>query len=296
VAVTGETKRENMFVSVVLDHAALTLRPLPWRDTRDPWAVCVSEVMLQQTGVARVREYFMRFIDLFPTVGACAAAPQAQVVAAFSGLGYNRRAVYLHRTAVAVTNDHGGVFPDTLTALMRLPGIGPYTARALLAFAFEQDVAVVDTNVSRLLARAVAGRPLGAKEVQAQADALVPDGSGWLWNQGMLDFAATICTKRAPACQRCAFVTDCVWHAGGKPLPDPAEGSAFVTATQARFAGSDRQGRGRLIAALTNGPIAIDALAQITGWQDDVRVMRMLDGVIKDGLVTRHNDTVELTS
>ncbi|MEX2532826.1 MAG: hypothetical protein WD360_02540 [Nitriliruptoraceae bacterium] len=295
VAVADDLAAKEQFVSVVLAHANDTLRSLPWRDTRDPWAVCVSEVMLQQTQVARVVPYFQRFMAAFPSAHACANASQAAVVTAFSGLGYNRRAVYLHRTAVAVANTHGGVFPDTLSGLLALPGVGPYTARALLAFAFERDVAVVDTNVSRVIARALVGAPVGARDVQAHADQLVPKGQGWLWNQGMLDFAATICTKRAPGCNRCPFVSQCVWQSTTANGPDPADGSAFVTVAQTPFAGSDRQGRGRVIAALADGPRSYGELAQITGWHDTPdRIERMVSGLVRDGLVTRHGDSLEL--
>lgn len=282
------------FVAVVRAHADSTLRDLPWRDTRDPWAVCVSEVMLQQTQVARVVPYYTRFLAAYPQVEACAAAPQADVVRAFVGLGYNRRAVMLHRLAVTVTTVHDGVFPDDLAGLLTLPGVGPYTARAILAFAFERDVAVVDTNVSRVIARSLIGAPLGATAVQAVADQLVPDGDGWRWNQGMLDFAATVCTKRAPACASCAYATRCVWQTAGDAACDPADGSAFVTARQSTFAGSDRQGRGRIVAALADGPLHREALAAVTGWQDPSRVSRVLSTLERDGLVVCDTNRVRL--
>lgn len=283
------------FQQAVLTHAKTALRDLPWRDTRDPWQVCVSEVMLQQTTVQRVVPYYTRFLTLFPTVSACANAPQADVVQAFVGLGYNRRAVMLHRTAQAVRDQHGGVFPHTLTDLLALPGVGPYTARAILAFAYEQDVAVVDTNVSRLLARSVAGRPLNKKEVQALADKMVPDGHGWLWNQGILDFSATICTKRAPGCDVCPYFDGCVWQGGRNGQPDdPADGSAFVTTRQSTFVGSDREGRGRIVHALTAGPVERTALAAITGWDDDARIAKVLAGLERDGLIVCRNGRLEL--
>ena len=202
-------------------------RDLPWRGTRDPWAVLVSELMLQQTQVARVEPRWHRFLERFPTPAACASAGAGAVVEEWAGLGYNRRAVNLHRCAVAVVDDHGGRFPDDLADLLALPGIGPYTARAVLAFAFEHDVAVVDTNVGRILAR-TAGRSLGAKEAQALADSLVPEGEGWAWNQAMLDLGATVCAKRSPACERCPVATGCAWALAGRPEPDPATGSHAV--------------------------------------------------------------------
>ena len=290
-----QQQRNDRFVAVVTNHATSQLRALPWRDTRDPWAVYVAEVMLQQTGVERVIPYYTRFLARFPTVTACAKATQAEIVAAFLGLGYNRRAVFLYRSAVAIVARHDGNFPDTLKDLLALPGVGPYTARAVLAFAYEQDVAVVDTNVSRVIARALVGAPVGAKEVQAYADQLVPLGDGWLWNQGLLDFAATVCTKRAPACHHCPFISDCVWQNQPDNTDDPANGSAFVTGTQSTFVGSDRQGRGRVIAALAGGPLNVDMLPAITGWSDQPeRIERMLAGLERDGLLTRHGDTLEL--
>lgn len=284
------------FQQAVLAHARTSLRDLPWRDTRDPWAVCVSEVMAQQTSVTRVVPFYTRFLTLFPDVTACANAPRADVIAAFVGLGYNRRAVLLHETARAVATRHDGMFPSTLPELLALPGIGPYTARAILCFAFEQDVAVVDTNVSRLLARSLAGIPLGKKDVQALADSVLPVGHGWLWNQGILDFAATICTKRVPHCDSCPFAAGCVWRGGEPGQADPADGSAFVTTPQARFDGSDRQGRGRIVAALTNGPVAEADLTSLTGWDDEERVGRVVAGLERDGLIRRHNNRLELRS
>ena len=149
------------------------MRDLPWRRTRDPWAVLVSEVMLQQTQVPRVIPIWAAFMAEFPTVAACAEASQADVVRAWAGLGYNRRAVNLHRAAVLMD----GMVPRDLDALLRLPGIGPYTARVRSSLSrAEEDVAVVDTNIARVLSRR-AGRRLTPREAQARADALVPPGA-----------------------------------------------------------------------------------------------------------------------
>src|SRR5690625_3561436 len=161
-------------------------RDLPWRNTRDPWAILVAEAMLQQTQVARVVPRWRAFLDRWPDPITCAAAPVADIVAAWAGLGYNRRAVGLHRTAGFIRDRHGGRVPNDLDALLDLPGVGPYTARAVLAFSFERDdVGVLDTNVARVLARRM-GRRLGRAEAQALADALVPIGQGWSWNQAMI--------------------------------------------------------------------------------------------------------------
>ena len=265
-------------------------RDLPWRRTRDPWAVLVSEVMLQQTQVDRVVPKWQVFLDRFPDPSTCAAAPVGAVIETWAGLGYNRRAVGLHRCAVTVVEDHDGRLPLDLAALLALPGIGPYTARAVLAFAGERDVAVVDTNVARVLARQ-AGRPLRPAEVQAAADALVPDGQGWAWNQAMLDLGAGVCRARGPQCVGCPVAASCAWRGG--PGPDPAVGSAGVSGGQSPFEGSDRQGRGRLVDALRRGPV-VD-LATAAGWPDDPeRAARVAGTLVADGLAVLDGDTLVL--
>lgn len=260
-------------------------RDLPWRRTRDPWAVLVSELMLQQTQVSRVIPRYEGFLSQFPTPAACAASEVADVVRAWAGLGYNRRAVSLHRAASLVVRDHDGAVPGTLDALLALPGVGRYTARAVLAFAFERDVGVVDTNVARVLARVV-GRSLGRSEVQQLADRGVPVGAGWRWNQAMLDLGATVCTSRRPRCDACPIRVACVWQAGGCTPPDPARGSAGVSGPQSRFEGSDRQGRGRLVDALRrHGAVAPRDIAAAAGWPDDEeRAARVVASLVRDGL------------
>ncbi len=263
-------------------------RDLPWRRTRDPWAALVAESMLQQTQVPRVVPRFAAFIDRFPTPAVCAAASVGDVVAAWAGLGYNRRAVNLHRCAVAAVEEHGGRIPDRLDALLALPGVGPYTARAVLVFAFEHDLGLVDTNAGRFLARAAAGRAVGRPEAQGLADALVPPGHGWAWGQAVFDLGALVCTRRAPACDRCPIERHCAWVAAGRPLPDPVTGSAGITRGHSRFAGSDRQGRGRLVTALRTGPVAHGDLAATAGWPDDVaRAHRVAATLVADGLAER---------
>jgi A/G-specific adenine glycosylase len=257
-------------------------RDLPWRRTRDPWAVLVSEVMLQQTQAARVIPKWHAFLERFPDPAACAAAPAGDVIAAWAGLGYNRRGLALHRCAQAVVAEHGGRLPDDLPALLALPGIGPYTARAVLAFAYEREVAVLDTHVARIVARQ-AGRRLTAKEAQAAADGVVPVGEGWGWNQAVLDLGAMVCRSRSPRCDACPVRSTCAWHGEG---PDPAVGSAAVSTPQSRFEGSDRQGRGRLVDALRVGPVRDVAAA--TGWPDDPeRAERVAQTLVADGLAVR---------
>jgi A/G-specific adenine glycosylase len=312
------------------------LRDLPWRATRDPWAVLVSEVMAQQTGVDRVVPYWHAFLARFPTPGDCAAAPVGEVVRLWSGLGYNRRAVNLHGCARAVVERHAGTLPDRLDHLLALPGVGPYTARAVLAFAYERPVGVVDTNVGRVLAR-WAGRALRPAEAQSLADALavaagraaaggddaaggrgpgpvvavgtdlsgdraageVPEdgssGRAWVWNQAVMELGGTVCRRRRPNCRACPVQRWCGWAAAGLTPPDPADGSAGVSTGQPRFAGSDRQGRGRLVEALCRGPVRAADAAGVMGWPEDpARADRVVVGMVADGLAELDGDTLRL--
>lgn len=249
------------------------LRDLPWRRTRDPWAILVAEVMLQQTQTLRVIPKWEAFLHSFPTPAACADSPLGDVLRSWQGLGYPRRARNLQLAARHVVDDHGGGVPDDLDALLALAGIGPYTARAVLAFAFERDVAVVETNIARVLAR-VAGERLTAKRAQAFADDLVPVGEGWAWNQALMDLGAAVC-RPVPACEVCPIAASCAWRRAGNADPDPAVGSAGVSTKQARFEGSDRQARGRVLAILATGSAPAGNL--------DARILATL---VADGLVT----------
>jgi len=245
--------------------------------------VLVSELMLQQTQVARVIPRYEAFLRRFPTPAACAAAPAAEVIRLWAGLGYNRRALHLHAAAAAA----GSRLPDTLDALLRLPGVGAYTARAVLAFAYERDVAVLDANALRGLSRAL-GRPVD----QAAADRLVPPGRGWAWNQAVLDLGATVCRAR-PDCAGCplARAGACAWRRNGRPEPDPWPRGP----RQTRFEGSERQGRGRLVAALRAGPLDRDAVAAAAGWPDDpARARRMADTLVAEGLAVADGGTLRL--
>lgn len=258
-------------------------RDLPWRRTRDPWAILVSEAMLQQTQVARVIDRLPRFLERFPTPSACASAPAGDVIEEWAGLGYNRRALALHRAATVMVDHHGGVVPEDLVDLLALPGVGPYTARAVRVFAFEHDDAVVDTNIARILAR-TEGRPLTPSAAQRLADSLVPRGRGWAWNQALMEVGALLCRPR-PDCGRCPLAPACSWSTAGRPEPDPASSTAFTGSRQSRFEGSDRQGRGRLVDALRAGPVATGDLGAVMGWDDDPdRARRVASSVVDDGL------------
>jgi len=187
-------------------------RDLPWRRTRDPYEILVSEVMLQQTQVKRVLEYYPRFLARYPTAEELAAADAGAVREAWEGLGYYRRAENLRRAAREVAERHGGRFPATVAELVRLPGIGRYTAGAVASFAFGVDAAILDTNAARVLGRVFgAGRGTRSRTARlwALAEAAVPPGRAYPFNQGIMDLGALICTARRPACPRCPVRRAC---------------------------------------------------------------------------------------
>lgn len=285
-------RAEGVRQRALLAWGASHRRDLPWRRTRDPWLVLVSEVMLQQTQVDRVLPYFAAFAERWPTPERCAEAALSEVLAAWQGLGYPRRARNLWRAAKVITERHQGEVPADLNDLLALPGVGPYTARAVQAFAFGADVGVVDTNVGRILARWT-GRRLAPSEAQRIADDLVPATDGWEWNQAMMDLGARVCTKRDPDCGQCPVRPWCDW--AGSDLPDPADRSAGVSTRQAPFEGSDRQARGRLLAALSGGPLPTERAAEAMRIErDETRAQRLVEELIADGLITSDGGQLRL--
>jgi A/G-specific adenine glycosylase len=273
----------------ILDWGAHNRRDLPWRHTRDPWRILVSEVMLQQTQVDRVVPHYERFVETYPTPAACAASGSAEVVRRWSGLGYNHRALNLHRAATSIVDQHHGHVPSNDAELRALPGVGAYTARAVRSFGFADDVAAVDTNGVRVLSRAVAGAPLTATAAFALGDRLVPRAGSWEFNQSMFDLGATVCRAR-PDCERCPLRRLCAWRRRGGA--DPWRAGA-ATRRQSVFAGSDRQGRGRLLEALRGGDVPAGAVAVACGWPDDVaRAQRVAAAVVKEGFACWRGDTV----
>ena len=261
----------------VLQWGLQSLRDLPWRRTRDPWAILVSEVMLQQTQASRVIPKWQEFIAMYPSPAVCATAPLGDVLRLWQGLGYPRRAKHLHAAATEIVAL--GEFPSTLDALLGLPGVGQYTARAVLAFAFGADAAVVDTNIARVLARVIGDR-LTAKQAQAAADSWLPAGESWAWNQCMMDLGAMLC-RPSPQCEVCPLRTECAWRGTGD---DPARGSAGVSTRQPRFDGSDRQARGRLMKALIGGPVEGGRLAAVMACEAG-RAERLAANLVDEGLV-----------
>ncbi|MFM8794322.1 MAG: A/G-specific adenine glycosylase [Acidimicrobiales bacterium] len=290
---TGTTGRDGRIVAGLLATGGAELRDLPWRRTLDHWRVLVSEVMLQQTSVARVLQRYDAFVERFPTPAALAAAPLGEALALWQGLGYPRRCRNLHAAAVVITEQWEGDLPRSLDGLLALPGIGQYTARAVLAFTRTADAAVVDTNVSRVLSR-LDGRSMTARELQQRADSLVPQGLAWEWNQVLMDFGATRCSARNPSCGDCPLAAECAW-AGDAGVPDPAPGSAAASRPQARFEGSDRQARGRAMRALVDGPRSrghlVDAM-ELAG--DPDRAHGLLDALVAEGLAVDDGMIVRL--
>ena len=279
------------FTRALLRWAADSRRDLPWRSTRDPWAVLVSEVLLQQTQVGRVEAKYREFLDCWPTPSDLASAELSELLKYWVGLGYPRRARNLHRTAQQITNLHQGEVPRELEQLLKLPGVGPYTARAVMIFAYEKDLGVVDTNVGRLLAR-WCDSSLRPKIAQEIADKLVAPGRSWDWNQGLFDLAATVCTKRSPQCGACPVNSWCAWHGAGT---DPADGSAGVSKKQQPFQGSDRQARGLLMAALAQGSIDTSEAAAVMGLLDQqCRATQLVDDLRNEGLIAFQGDVLLL--
>lgn len=277
-------------VEPLLEWSMTNLRDLPWRKTRDPWHVLVSEVMLQQTQVSRVEPKWHEFIARFPTPAACAAASAGDIIEMWAGLGFNRRAVNLWRAAGEIVERFDGCVPNDVGELRTLSGIGPYTARAVAVFAFEQRVGVVDTNVGRLLAR-WSGHPLTPSTAQQTADALVP-ADAWRWNQTLFDFANAQCTKREPDCGSCCIRNVCAYGGSGE---DPAAGSAGVSKPQGRFEGSVRQVRGRVLDRLRHGPVALDELKSLgRPGADPGEIGEIVAALTSEGLVTSDGQKLRL--
>ncbi len=276
-------------------------RPLPWRTTQDPYAILVSEVMLQQTQVDRVAPKYLEFLARFPTLEALARASPAEVIRAWRPLGYNLRAVRLHQVAVEVVQHHQGVLPRDPKALRLLKGIGPYTAAAVACFAFGQDLPVMDTNVRRVLGRLVHGvAPVTERDLQATAREVLPTGQSAAWNQALMDLGATLCISQRPRCPLCPVNGDCkaapLFLRGEKRV---AEAPEPYRATPLPFKGSRRYYRGRIVDYLrTLSPGAtVDLLAlgkallpdfqaQNLPWLDE-----LLERLAQEGLVRLHGSS-----
>jgi A/G-specific adenine glycosylase len=268
-------------------------RDLPWRRTGfTAWGTLVSEVMLQQTPVARVIPRLDEWLERWPTPADLAAVPSGEAVRAWNRLGYPRRALYLHAAAVAITERHGGVVPDDVDELLALPGIGDYTARAVAVFAYGHRHPVVDTNVRRVLARAVdgqaePGKP-STKQDLAAMEAQLPDGlaDARLANAAIMELGAIVCTARSPLCDECPIASVCAWRAAGYPSYDGPR-----AATQKKFEGSDRQVRGLILAELRASDVPVTQQEVDAVWPDDAQRTRAVLGLLADGLMAGSHET-----
>ncbi|BAU32646.1 A/G-specific adenine glycosylase [Microcella alkaliphila] len=267
-------------------------RDLPWRRPGfSPWGTLVSEIMLQQTPVARVIPRLEQWLARWPTPDALAADSPAEAVRAWDRLGYPRRALNLHAAATRIAEQHGGEVPADVYALLALPGIGDYTARAVACFAFGMRVPVVDVNTRRVIARAVHGHgeagPARTRADLAAMDALLPEDPTEAHdvNAGAMELGQTVCTARAPRCDACPIADLCAWRAAGFPAYDgPA------APRQARFEGSDRQVRGLIMRELrhSDGPVPSGVIEGV--WPDPGQRERALSGLLADGLATGDDD------
>ena len=269
----------------VLDWYAGHARDLPWRRPgTPPWGVLVSEIMLQQTPVARVLPAYLDWIQRWPTPAALAVDPPGEAVRAWGRLGYPRRALRLHEAARAIVDEHAGEVPTSYDDLLALPGVGSYTAAAVASFAFGARHAVLDTNVRRVLARVVSGRALPAPTLTAGerrlAEDLLPEAPevAAVWAVAVMELGALVCTARSPRCADCPLATTCAWRTGGRP-------DAEFRQPGQRYAGTDRQVRGRLLAVLREAEGAVTSAALDAVWDDDVQRNRALAGLVEDGLV-----------
>jgi A/G-specific adenine glycosylase len=249
--------------------------------------------MLQQTQVARVLEPWRKFLEAFPDPSACADAPLSNVIRLWAGLGYHRRAKALHDAARVIRDEHGGEVPADVAALRRLPGVGEYTANAVASFAFGQRVAVLDTNVGRVLARAVANRSLAAREARELAHALLPARAVASHNQALLDLGAQYC-RASPRCDSCPLASACRWNLEGGE--DPAPLSAAVSRRQPVFEGSDRQVRGNILGLLRRDDASLTAVVSHVAPEDRSRVERIVADLVEDGLVERAGRQLRLST
>jgi len=274
------------FAGTVVDWYHANRRDLPWRrDGFTAWGTLVSEFMLQQTPVTRVIPRLEEWLTRWPTPADLAAVPPGEAVRAWKSLGYPRRALWLHAAAVAITERHGGVVPDDVDALLALPGIGDYTARAVAVFAYGERHPVVDTNIRRVIARAVEGQaepgPPSARRDLAAMEALLPDDrpAAAAFNAGMMELGAIVCVARTPRCDACPLAGRCAWREAGYP-----EYEGPRKAVQKRYEGSDRQARGRILAELRSAHIPVTAAELESVWPDAAQRDRALAGLLADGL------------
>lgn len=271
-----EAATRRKFNSRLFRWHANARRPLLIRDAATPWEVLVSEVMSQQTGVDRVGPAWRRFVDRWPTAGDLAGASTHELLSAWAGLGYNRRALSLREAARSIASDHAGRVPDAIEALQRLPGIGPYTARAVAAVAYRVPVAPLDVNVRRVVSR-VLGVTSASPGLQVVADGLVSRGQPGRWLDAVMDLAAGTCTPRAPRCDGCPVASLCASRGAVVAGQPRVRSVPFPTTT--------RWLRGRLVALLTEAPAGTWVeLPRSLGEHDTNSIVAAARDLERDGL------------
>jgi A/G-specific adenine glycosylase len=271
--------------AAILSWYAANARDLPWRRPgAGPWAILISEVMLQQTPVARVLPAYEAWLARWPAPAALAAASPADAVRQWGRLGYPRRALRLHAAARVIVEQHGGSVPSSVSALRALPGVGSYTAAAVASFAFGQRHAVLDTNVRRVFARLAGGVPRPAASPSAMevklAESLLPAEPGLAprWSVAVMELGALVCTADRPRCDSCPVVAACAWHRAGRPAEDPGRRRSQA------YEGTDRQCRGRLLAVLRDADEPVPAARLDAAWPDPEQRERALASLLADGL------------
>lgn len=281
--------RDDLHARIVSWYAA-NARDLPWRSAdATPWGVLVSEVMLQQTPVARVLPAWEAWMRAWPRPGDLAAVAPGEAVRAWGRLGYPRRALRLHQAAVTLTERHDGEVPADVGALRALPGVGDYTAHAVATFAFGQRHVVLDTNVRRVLGRAVGGsaQPPAHLTVaeRRRAEDLLPDAAlAPTWAVGVMELGALVCTAAAPRCGACPVADLCRWRAAGHPA------STGPTRPPQTYAGTDRQCRGRLLGVLRDASGSVTTAQLAAVWEPAEQRNRCLASLLEDGLVVGEGD------
>ena len=292
---TRNSERERELVRAVARWFRRAARPLPWREPETtPWGVLLSEIMAQQTPVGRVAPIWLDWIERWPTPTSLANASPADVVRAWGRLGYPRRALNLHSAATRIRDEFGGVVPSDAATLESLPGIGAYTARAVAAFAFGHRVPVVDTNIRRVLFRAVLGiaepAPPRVKADMDLMESVLPTATkdSVAVNAGIMELGATFCVARNPNCAECPVASNCAWALAGFPA------NAGATRTpQKKYEGSVRQARGAILALARDGHrVTPDAIAIAV--PDQPRRDLALEGLLTDGLLVSNAKGFEL--
>jgi len=268
-------------------------RALPWREpTTTAWGVLVSEIMLQQTPVNRVLPIYEAWMSTWPTPADLAAVAPGEAVRAWGRLGYPRRALRLHASAVAICDQYDGEVPTDIDDLRALPGIGDYTAAAVATFAFGQAHAVLDTNVRRVLERVVGGAefppPSLSKAERRRAEDLIPDAEAPTWAIGLMELGALVCTASTPRCADCPIAHSCAWNQAGKPpyTGAPRKGQGY--------AGTDRQCRGRILDVLRDSATSVGAEDIVAAWSITAQRERALSSLLDDGLVVQENNRYRL--